>query len=235
MRYMGGKVRIGKDIAQIIKHYHKPGQVYYEPFVGGLGLFQNIPAEWVRVINDIDADLMTLWQAVTMGYEPPRSVSKDEYNAVKSNLSLMDHKPYERAFISYFCSFGGKKWGGYAAGEGRNYALENCNGISKVKTNLSHAFMFNTFYDQLPYLPNSLIYCDPPYKSTTTYKGTVFDSDKFYNWCNIMANDGHTVIVSEYNSVPATWVRVWSKHKKTTLNINKDTINLRDDCLYLVA
>jgi len=239
MRYLGGKVRLGKHIVKHIIDLHKPNQVYYEPFVGGLGLFRYIPIEWVRVINDLDSELIALWQAVAVGYEPPNELSKADYNRIKSTPNLLDCKPYERAFIAYFCSFGGKKWGGYAQGENRNFYNEAHNDIviSQRKDSLSlrhiihHATMLSMDYSELPYVPNSLIYCDPPYKATTGYTMGEFDSDYFYKWCKLMTIKGHTVLVSEYTA-PNSWLCLWSKDKK--VSVSRYDYGTKTEKLFLV-
>ena len=51
-------------------------------------------------------------------------------------------------------------------------------------------------YDRVQILPNSVVYCDPPYKGTADYIAS-FDHDKFWDWVRIQANP---VFVSEYNA-----------------------------------
>lgn len=50
-------------------------------------------------------------------------------------------------------------------------------------------------YEQIHILPNSIIYCDPPYKGTASYDGD-FDNQQFLNWANAQTNP---VFISEYN------------------------------------
>lgn len=59
--------------------------------------------------------------------------------------------------------------------------------------------------------PNSVIYADPPYAGTTQYKGVEpFDSDAFWAYMRKLADDGHTVYVSECTAPDGIEV-VWSK------------------------
>ena len=50
-------------------------------------------------------------------------------------------------------------------------------------------------YEEVPILPNSVIYCDIPYYSTTGYNKSDFDYEKFYDWC---MKQTAPVYISEY-------------------------------------
>lgn len=55
--------------------------------------------------------------------------------------------------------------------------------------------LLNKSYDEVEIKPNSIIYCDIPYKSTSKYT-LEFNYDKFYNWA---ASQNEPVFISEYN------------------------------------
>ena len=80
---------------------------------------------------------------------------------------------------------------------------------------------FRLFCDSLEIeIPsNSIIYCDPPYASTTKYKDD-FDHDKFWIWCEQKVKEGHSVYVSEYNA-PNNWNCIWEK--EITSSLTQDT------------
>lgn len=65
----------------------------------------------------------------------------------------------------------------------------------------------------------STVYCDPPYASTTGYKGS-FDHDEFWGWCEMQAINGCRVFVSEYTA-PDNFEVVWQK--TVTNSLTKDT------------
>jgi site-specific DNA-adenine methylase len=70
-------------------------------------------------------------------------------------------------------------------------------------------------YDEVPIKPNSIIYCDPPYKGTERHHGALgkikFNHDRFWDW---VKNCPHPVYVSEY-SAPDFMIELASfKHKK---------------------
>ena len=50
-------------------------------------------------------------------------------------------------------------------------------------------------YEEVPILPNSVIYCDIPYYSTSGYNKSDFDYEKFYDWC---MKQTAPVFISEY-------------------------------------
>jgi len=55
----------------------------------------------------------------------------------------------------------------------------------------------NKDYQELEIPHNAIIYCDPPYKGTATYKNAEgFEHDSFINWCLEQPNP---IYISEYN------------------------------------
>lgn len=50
-------------------------------------------------------------------------------------------------------------------------------------------------YEEVPILPNSVIYCDIPYFGTAGYNKSDFDYEKFYDWC---MKQTAPVYISEY-------------------------------------
>ena len=59
--------------------------------------------------------------------------------------------------------------------------------MSKLKTTIGD-------YRDVKILPDSVIYCDPPYKDTCDY-GMDFDHEAFYDWCE---KQTALVLISEY-------------------------------------
>jgi site-specific DNA-adenine methylase len=66
-------------------------------------------------------------------------------------------------------------------------------------------------YDQIQILPNSVIYCDPPYKDTASYGEQSFDHDKFWAW---VEKSPHPIFVSEYSAPKFMNVVAAFNHKK---------------------
>lgn len=155
-------------------------------------------------LSDASEDLILLWQALQNGWEPPETVSEEEYQRVR-----YEEPSALRAFIGYGCSFGGKWFGGYARYKGRNYAVSTKRVLEKKIESLYRAKFGSVSYEAWSdcELSDSIIYCDPPYRNTTGYTRVgAFDSDKF--WSTIGSWDG-TVFVSEYTA-PEGWKSIWS-------------------------
>lgn len=70
--------------------------------------------------------------------------------------------------------------------------------------------MTNLSYEDVKLEPESVIYCDPPYKGTDKYFSD-FDYDRFYDWCEDKAREGHKVFVSEYYMPEDRFTCIWSK------------------------
>ncbi len=69
-------------------------------------------------------------------------------------------------------------------------------------------------YEKVKIKPNSVIYCDPPYKGTAKYLGE-FDHDKFWQW---VMDRKEPVYVSEYTAPKHVKV-VMAFHKNTRLSL----------------
>lgn len=72
---------------------------------------------------------------------------------------------------------------------------------------------------------DTIIYADPPYKSTSEYKlcGNSFDYERFCQWCIDKAKQGYYVFISEYNMPQDRFKEVWSKDTLANFNtIKKD-------------
>lgn len=73
--------------------------------------------------------------------------------------------------------------------------------------------IFRGSYEKIKIKPDSLIYCDIPYKNTDGYIGG-FDHEEFYKWC---ARQKELVIISEYN-MPEGFICIAEKEKRVTLS-----------------
>ena len=201
---MGSKRRISKHILPIILRDRKENQVYVEPFVGGCNMIDKV--DGVRIGNDINKYLIMFWKAIQNGFIPPEHITKEEYHKIKENK---EEDWIMTLWAGICCSYGGKWFGGWINdykenrrlknGRLPNHQTESRNSILKQKEKIQDITFFNLEYDKIDYPSNSLIYCDPPYESTTKYKDD-FNHKKFWEWCRMMTNNGHTVFISEYNA-----------------------------------
>lgn len=216
MVYMGSKNRIAKELLPIITASLKENQYYVEPFVGGCNMIDK-----VQHPNKIGADnnkyLIALLKYVQDGNELPLHIEKEEYQKVKANPATYDD--WYVGYVGFIASHNGKFFNGYAGitntkqGE-RNYLREKRNNL--LKQDLSSIRFECCSYDELEIPDNSVIYCDPPYQDTTSYKDK-FDSCKFWNWVRDMAEAGHQIYVSEYNA-PEDFTCIWEKEVSSSLS-----------------
>lgn len=218
MNYLGGKTRIGKEIAAVLnRNLIDTGRAYWGPFVGALGVMRHIVAK-TRFGSDVHADLIALWIAMQAGWSPPRVVSPDFYAGVKNgNVHIT---PHMRAFVGFGCSYSGKWFGGYGRGEGRNYADESARAAAYKMSYCKDVSFFCADFERGAPLPNMVIYCDPPYSGTTGYKTErPWDAARFWSRVRGWARSGHIVFVSEYQA-PDDFVEVWSKNVRVQAGIN---------------
>jgi len=221
MRYLGGKYKLRKQIAEVIKeHRGLPlrGKVrpYWEPFVGSAWVTTQVDKEPIYA-SDINKYLIAMWKALQDGWEPPKNITEDEYNAIREGRK--DVSKALTAFVGFGCSWGGKWYGGYARGEDRNWAREAHDSLLNKIDKLQGVNFFQANFLQVePPEDNMVIYCDPPYKGTTGYKGTEdWRADKFWNRVEYLSNKDHKLLVSEYKA-PDKFDLVWQQETKTDLN-----------------
>lgn len=213
MQYFGGKAKIAKPLAEFLQGQLKEGQAFVDMFCGSCNVVSKIKAD-IRIANDLNSYLTSMWICLLNGWEPPQNLSKDEYYEVKDMKCNTKEDCALKSFVGFGCSFSGKWWGGYAKDGGdRNYCLNAYNSV-KDKVSLLNGVVFSglNYYDvNAP--KGSLIYCDIPYKDTTQYSAVEpFNHDKFYSWAVSMVECGFDVLVSEYeHNVPSGWEVVW-KH-----------------------
>jgi DNA adenine methylase len=194
MRYLGGKSRIRRAVAETIEKYRVADQSYFEPFVGGAWVLQEIKG--VRHAADINKWLITMYKALQDGWIPPENVSEDEYKRYK--IDTPEDDPLT-AFIGFGCSFAGRWFEGYARSKKRNFAAETKRSLIK-QLPLIESVVFKCVGYQDCNPDGMIIYCDPPYAETKKYSGTVnFDSDKFWETMR-MWSQNNTVLISEYNA-----------------------------------
>jgi len=126
-----------------------------------------------------------------------------------------------KGYAGFAFSYGGKWLGGWRRDkEGRrDYVAESYRNALVQSPRLWGTRLLSVDYRALEVPPTSLIYCDPPYKDTTTYKNP-FDHEAFWRWCVDKARGGHTVLISEYDA-PDNFECVWQKEIVSSLT--KDT------------
>ncbi len=195
MQYLGGKSKTANQIAAYLNNIRKPLQPYWEPFTGAGWILERIHTRPIFA-SDAHLQLIAMWQALQDGWKPPEIVTEADYQEAKAG-KIDDALT---AFIGFGCSFGGKWFAGYARG--------NTSPKASAKSILKKINRMDcpTFYQadfMTCYTPafGCLIYCDPPYNGTSEYKGIdKFDTAKFWERVRWLEENGHTVVVSEYEA-----------------------------------
>ena len=88
--------------------------------------------------------------------------------------------------------------------------------------------VFNKAYTdvELPSPEDCVIYCDIPYKNTTSYTTGSFDYERFYKWCQEKTSEGYQIYVSSYELPEELFISVWEKqrHCKATSGSGKKVV-----------
>ena len=85
---------------------------------------------------------------------------------------------------------------------------------------------FNLSYEQVKIPENAVVYCDIPYKNTSSYL-TEFDHEKFYEWCR---NQKGLVFISEYQMPEDFYVIAEWSRTGTLSSTNRDKVTERLFC-----
>jgi len=205
MKYLGSKNKIAQSLLSVMLLRRDPDQFWIEPFVGGGNMIDKVPGN--RIGGDSNRfaieGLISIRDHV---HELPRNNSefteKDYYYLPYSDFP---HK----GFAGFAYSFKGKWMGGWSRGANRDYVYESYHNAVAQSNLLQGVELVVSSYEYLKIPENSFIYCDPPYKNTTKYIHT-FDHPRFWDWCRLQVENGHTVYVSEYEA-PKDFKCVWSQ------------------------
>jgi len=232
MNYLGSKSKISKQLYEIMRPviWKMSRGIYVEPFFGGGGMMVNVEAP-VRIASDSNLALMNMWIALSKGWMPPESCSEEEYNKIKNK---MDIKNPMTAFVGFGCSFNGKFFGGYARNSiNYNYCLAAKISCIKKIQKLKNVNYYYGDYRNCPTPRGSVIYCDPPYDSTTNvYSDKEFISKDFWLWAEKKHKEGCAVFVSEYSS-PENFKEIFSIELTTpTIKGNREKF-VREEKLFV--
>lgn len=229
MKYMGSKARFAKDIVPIIQSYIDDNNIhnYLEPFVGGANIADKIVCDNIYA-SDINKYLIALLKQAQKDISVfPKTITKEEYNAVKH--SPQNYPDWYVGLVGFCSTYNAKWFGGYAngvktkIGTVRNYTDESIRNLIKQSTNLKGIRFSCCNFRNIKPIKNFVIYCDIPYKNSTKYNAKDFPYDEFYDWCRQIAKN-NIVLVSEYN-MPDDFECIWQKETKTTLDNNRTSDN----------
>ena len=213
MNYMGSKNRIAKHILPIMLSNRKKGQIWVEPFVGGGNMIDKV--EGMRIGADANKWAIEALAAIRDHVSDlPRNNTEFTEEDYKKLRESDDYR--FKGYAGFAFSFGAKWMGGWARNSNDEDYIEL--GLKNAKAQspkLKGVKLIHSSYDKLEIPPDSLIYCDPPYQDTTSYKTGDFDHEKFWQWARCV-NENHTVFVSEYRA-PSDFECIWEKEVVSSL------------------
>jgi len=102
--------------------------------------------------------------------------------------------------------------------------LERLQSLQGLEMFLDRFSFFNEDYSQIQIKPNSVVYCDIPYRGTDPYFSD-FDHDKFYDWASKSDNP---IFVSEYN-MPDIFHLVFSTIKRCSYSAQNNRLKKNEN------
>lgn len=224
MNYLGGKIRIAKEILPLILSDRKEGQYFVEPFCGGCNVTANVSGN--RIANDSNEYLIAMFVGLLSGEKYPEHIERELYNDVRDCFRSGSGK-YDLGFIGwvgFMASYMGKFFGGYSGtamskGKPCDYIAKYIRGIMRQIPNLRGVEFRTGDYKNLQIPEESIIYCDPPYMGATGYTDGL-NHDEFWQWCRERVYDGHKVYISEYQA-PDDFIKIWEKPLRNNISLNK--------------
>lgn len=230
MRYLGGKSKIRKEVSVFLESVRKPNQTYFEPFVGGGWILQEMKGK--RIASDGNTALISMYKALQDGWIPPEFVSEDTWRFYRTMKEVTDDPM--QAFSRFGCGFGGDWSGGYARSTDKVcYAATSKRSLMKQLPTIQDVEFIQGLYNE--HTPTDmLVYCDPPYANTTKYDALGdFDSILFWEHMRKWVKDGNIVVVSEYTA-PEDFVCVKTMKSRMGLSTGKESSRVvRDDKLFM--
>jgi DNA adenine methylase len=247
MVYLGSKQRLWKELSPIILRDISQCEVYYEPFGGGMNCVTNVPESVLRIAADSDPFIIGLWKGLQRGWLPPEQLcTKEEYvyarkldKLIHTNKASIVHLGERDVFIiacwKYLASFSARPFEGWVGTNLKRdyYREKRDNLLNHVKdaVNLnSIQFEVSDYKQSFENLlatnvdPSKIIiYADPPYQYTTTYKNVskVFIHSDFWNWCRFVRSIGIKLYVSEYTA-PKDFTCIWDKYHVIGMTLNDE-------------
>jgi len=168
--------------------------VYVEPFLGSGAVFINLPDKFdLYIINDIDKNIMNIWQSVlNFSYKDFVDVknnifeifgdiknNKDSYYNFRNFYNDYYHfeSKEEKGIFLYFlansCINSLLRFGksGMNQSFGNRFYIFDEQTFNKIKNKLLKSQIYNVDYRELKNINNSIVYLDPPYFGTdVTYE-----------------------------------------------------------------
>lgn len=248
MNYAGNKFFMLPTLKHFfydVRDYYKIDH-FYDLFGGGGNVSINVDFKYVHY-NEINTNLVDMFQEIIKQGPDiiPDIVLRDTFYEVRNNKNK--YPGWYTYAIDYIASFRGN-----IAGVKRGYTFKSDDDIteeyirqskrrkqSAVETALAlkNCIITNKDYRDVEIVDGSIVYMDPPYKSSRWVKYEVdFDYDAFYEYCYKLSRN-NVVIISEYD-MPIGFKEIASVSHHQTFSRNSgekhwDTVN--DEKVWVVS
>lgn len=217
MAYLGGKSIGASHILEILNNPVFDSYDYIEPFCGYCHILRRIIHKSSYTISDNNEYLITLLKHIqkTKGDHP--AISKKEYEELKKDPTK---DKLRAAYAGFTYSFNGKFFGSYfpkSKNGSRHYAQERKRYYDELHDNESFHKAKISFNDYTKYkdVKGKLIYCDPPYASTSEYHSS-FDTTSFWESMRGLSKSNY-VFISEYKA-PDDFFCISRQKKRQTVS-----------------
>lgn len=208
--------------------------------------------------SDANVFITALWELLKRKGDTtlfPRDIPKDFYSEkrtlfnglMKKNRNELSELTIEdRAIIGWCSIVASNKGRGFSGGysgqyNGRDYVDESIRNIEKQISSsdwlqcvtIDHSNMIG--YENYQTLDKPMvIYCDIPYRDTKPYEFSKnFDYNKFYDWCIMMKQQGHSIYVSEYEIPDERFECIWEK--EITVAVGNTATYRKSEKLFVVC
>lgn len=237
LKYPGSKWRIANWIIEKMPEHHS----YLEPYFGSGAVFFNKKASNIETINDIDSDVINLFNVIRSNTEEllKRVVmtpySRQEYNEAFIANETDDNIELARKFlIRCWQGIGSNSkyksgWKNDVQGRERAYAVKNWyelpEKINEIVDRLKRVQIENRPAVELIKRFNSekvLIYADPPYLQSTRkrniYKYEMTDQDHEELLKVLLEHKGSAIISGYDNEMYNEYLKTWEKYQIKNLD-----------------
>ena len=209
LRRLGNK----KKLAKVIQSHFPPHKIYIEPFFGAGGMFFNKPKAKYNIVNDLDSDVLNLFQVVMNQKE---ELEKAFY-MMPIHSDLLDYwkeneetEPIKKAlrflFLSNFLLFGTNGSLKWSARNEKNIVFEHMNKtfdfLYGVRFNNTNAVKFlNDLQINGTDIKaeETFIYCDPPYQQTGDNYSNSFTEQDSIDLFDCLEETGCKFAMSEFD------------------------------------
>lgn len=213
MRYLGGKSRIKRNIAEYINANSDHNQPLISLFCGSCAVESLLDFD-KKILNDLHPHLIAMWRDLQDGRDFPDIITANDYLEIKAH---QNDDMGLAGFVGFGCSYGGKWWGGLARERrGDDFCKTPKASLMKDFEGVKTATFLCGDYREVEIPDNAVVYSDPPYKNATGYATGAFNTEEFWEYMRKISKNANVFISEE--SAPEDFSCVWEKSLRRQLD-----------------